>query len=318
MFYIFHGDDAHSQKEFLAKLQTRLGDPAMLDLNTTRLEGHLTLADFQQACDAMPFLAPARLVLVQDFFKGKPDKDMLADLLAYLPHLPETTRLVFLESAALSANHKALKLAEQDEQGFARQFNRPEGNQLEKWIRQRVADKDGRISSHAAHILAVNVGSQLDILENEIEKLVVYAGDEEIGINTIGLLSPYAAEASIFDLVDAMGNRNGKRTAVLLQQKLNEGTEPFYLFSMIVRQFRLLIQVKELADAGERPPSIGKILKLHSFVAGKLFQQSANFSQEQLEQIYRHLLEIDVGVKTGKNEMITALNLLVGGLAQPL
>ncbi len=318
MFYIFHGDDAHSQKEMLAKLQAKLGDSGILDLNTTWLEGHLTLADFQQACDALPFLAPARLVLVQDFFKNKPEKGVLNDLLAYLPHVPETTRLVFLESAALPANHKAIKLAEQDKGGFARRFKRPEGGQLERWIRQRVADKDGRISSHAAHILAVNVGNQLELLENEIEKLTLYAGEEEIGVQTIGLLSPYAAEASIFDLVDAMGNRNGKRTAVLLQQKLSEGAEPFYLFSMIARQFRLLIQVKEMADAGERPPAIGKTLKLHSFVAGKLYQQSANFTLPQLEQIYRHLLEIDVGVKTGKNEMRTALTLLVGGLAQPL
>jgi hypothetical protein len=34
----------------------------------------------------------------------------------------------------------------------------------------------------------------------------------------------------------------------------------------------------------------------------------------QLEQIYRHLLNIDVEVKTGKNDMTTALNLLVANL----
>ena len=39
MFYLFHGDDEHSQRETLADLMAKLGDPTMLDLNTTRFEG---------------------------------------------------------------------------------------------------------------------------------------------------------------------------------------------------------------------------------------------------------------------------------------
>jgi DNA polymerase-3 subunit delta len=122
------------------------------------------------------------------------------------------------------------------------------------------------------------------------------------------------AAASIFDLVDALGNRNGRKASLLLQQKLNEGIDPFYLFSMFVRQFRLLIQVKELADAGYRPQGISRELKLHSFVVGKLFQQARGFSQRELEQIYRRLLDVDVDVKTGQDDMQTALHLLVANL----
>ena len=74
MFYIFHGQDTHSQKETLAKLTAKLGDPAMLDLNTTRLEGAVTMTHLQQACNAMPFLAKVRLVLVTNLLSSKPDK----------------------------------------------------------------------------------------------------------------------------------------------------------------------------------------------------------------------------------------------------
>ncbi len=314
MFYLFHGKDTHSQKETLAKLTAKLGDPAMLELNTTRLEGAVSLSELRRACDALPFLAKARIVIVTGLFGTKPDTAFLKDLAAYLPNLPETTRLVFMESSALKSSHRIVKLAEAEKSGYVKQFDLPEGGALDRWVKQRVEGKNGRISAHAAHILAANVGSDLGILENEIEKLVLYKGEEEIGIKDVGLLSPYAAEASIFELVDAIGSRNGKKAAVLLQQKFNEGTDPFYLFAMIVRQFRLMIQVKELAEADLRPPAISKALKMHSFVSGKLYQQAQHFSLPQLEQIYRHLLDIDVGVKTGKNEMTTALNLLVAGL----
>jgi DNA polymerase-3 subunit delta len=155
----------------------------------------------------------------------------------------------------------------------------------------------------------------LQILDNELEKLVLYKGEEgTIESDDISLMCPYVAEANIFDLVDALGNRNGRRAATLLQQKFNEGVEPFFLFSMFVRQFRLLILVKECADAGMKPPDIARTIKQHSFVVGKLYQQCRNFSLNQLEQIYRHLLDVDVGVKIGRNDIITALDLLVATL----
>jgi DNA polymerase III subunit delta len=324
MFYIFHGDDSHSQKETVANLISKMDDPSMLDLNTTRLDSRATFTELRQSCDAMPFLAKVRLVVVTDLLSSKPDKEFVDQLAAYLPALPETTRLIFLESSKLRENHRLLKLAEELKTGYVKLFTRPEGSALERWIREKVAEKGGRIQPRAAHLLAANVGNDLQLLYNEIEKLVLYKGWDgnepreitarEITAEDVTLLCPYLAEANIFDLVDAIGNRNGKQAALLLQHKFNEGVDPFYLFAMFVRQFRLLIQVKELADEGQNPPAIALALKMHSFVVGKIYQQARGFSLSQLEHIYRHLLDIDVGVKTGRTELPTALNLLVAGL----
>ncbi|MBK8901148.1 MAG: DNA polymerase III subunit delta [Anaerolineaceae bacterium] len=314
MFYIFHGDDSHAQQETVAQLIGKLGDPGMLDLNTTKLESNVTFSQLQQAASAMPFLAKVRLVIVRDLLSSKLDKAFQKQLLAYLPTLPETTRLLFLESQPLKANDPLVKLAESEKSGYVKQFSKPEGPMLERWIKQQVEAGNGRITPQATHMLAVNIGSQMEILSREIEKLLLYCNGEEIQSEEVKRLSPYAAEASIFDLVDALGNRNAKKASQLLQEKFLEGADPFYLFSMFIRQFRLLIQVKELADDGKRPQTIGQELKMHSFVVGKLYQQCQGFSLAQLEQIYRHLLEIDVDVKTGRNDMTTALNLLVASL----
>ncbi|MBE2224740.1 MAG: DNA polymerase III subunit delta [Anaerolineae bacterium] len=318
MFYIFHGDDSHSQKEYLAKLTAKFGDPGMLDLNTTRFEGYVSLRDLSQACDAMPFLAPVRLVIVEGLLShAKVDKVYEKSLADYLPHMPTSARLVFLEDKPLSAKNALIKLAEKTENGYVKQFSQPEGRDLEKWIQKRAAEKGGTISFQAVHLLAINIGSNLAMQDNELEKLILYKGNAEIMPADVELLSPYLAEASIFDLVDALGNRNEKKAALLLQKKFAEGTDPFYLFSMFIRQFRLLIQVKEAAQDGSRPPAISQQLKMHSFVAGKLYQQSQQFSLPQLEQIYCHLLNVDVQVKTGRNDLTTALNLLVAVLTSP-
>ena len=118
--------------------------------------------------------------------------------------------MVLLESEELSESNPILLLATNEDSGYVKSFIRPVGLKLERWIRRNVSDGDGSISSRAVHLLAINVGNDLDLLDQEIEKLLLYKNGESIEPEDVTLLCPYVAEASIFDLVDAMGNRNGK------------------------------------------------------------------------------------------------------------
>ena len=55
---------------------------------------------------------------------------------------------------------------------------------------------------------------------------------------------------------------------------------------------------------------------LHRFVAEKGRRQSRNFSMEQLETIYRKLLETDLAIKTGRMDQVLALDMLIAGLSR--
>ena len=126
---------------------------------------------------------------------------------------------------------------------------------------------------------------------------------------------PYAQQAIVFDLVDALGRRDGRTASQTLHHLLDAGEHPLGLMGMIARQFRLLIQVKELKEEGATPRDIAKALKLHPFPAGKLHNQATHFTAGQLEAVYRHLLDTDLAIKTGEIEADVALDLLVAGLA---
>jgi DNA polymerase-3 subunit delta len=84
---------------------------------------------------------------------------------------------------------------------------------------------------------------------------------------------------------------------------------------MIARQFRLLIQAKELKDEGATPRDVAQALRLHPFPARKLYHQATHFTAAQLEAVHRHLLDADVAIKSGQLEAEVALDLLVAGLA---
>lgn len=315
MFYLFHGEDEFSQRETLGQLIAKLGDGQLLEMNTSRFEGgKASLPALRDSCNTVPFLASVRLVICEEVLAKMP-ASIMKELVDYLPHLPNSTRLVFLESQKLPASHPVLQLAERVKNGYVKEFTPLAEHLLERWVVKRVVERGGQITILAARLLAESVNGDMRALANEVEKLVLYKlGKGAIEVVDVVALCPYAAEATVFDWVDAVGSRQSKRAGLLLQQKRNEGADPFYLFSMIVRQFRLLIQVKFLMDKGLKAPAIATQLKMSGFVVNKLAQQGQRFSLEQLKQVYGHLLEMDMGVKTGKMDMDTGLDLFVAGI----
>jgi DNA polymerase-3 subunit delta len=326
-FYVFHGADEFTRAETLADFKRRLGPPDTVDLNTTFLEGEgLTLAELRHACDAIPFLAEKRLVIVEGLLaRLTPRKDrelstaqqeVLIALADYLPRLPQTTRLVFVEEKPLPALHPVVQLAQREETGYVKRFDPPGDKALPRWIKKRVHKYGGEIEPQAVQQLAAVVGTDLRLLDQEIAKLVTYVDAERaITRADVDAVVPYAQAAVVFDLVDALGQRDGRTAAQTLHRLLDAGEHPLGLLAMIVRQFRLLIQVKEMKAEGATPPDIAKRLGIHPFPARKLTTQATHFTAAQLEAVYRHLLDTDVAIKSGEIEAEVALDLLVAGLA---
>ncbi len=100
----------------------------------------------------------------------------------------------------------------------------------------------------------------------------------------------------------------------LLHNLLDE-MDPLQIYSMILRQFRLLIQTRELQDNGGTLDEVTRTLNLHPYVGKKIFNQAQRFSLAELEAIYRDLFEMDERIKTGRVEPDLALEAFVAGFA---
>ncbi len=341
MYYIFHGEDEFGRAEAVAQLREKLAerDPAMADLNTNILDGRkITAGELRHACDTIPFMADRRLVIVYGLLgrlasgrrakKGaEPDSDeepawkreFLSELCDYLPTLPPTTRLIFVETRVLPASNPILKLAKatgEPNGAFVKAFALPKDGDLPNWIRRRTWDKQGEISHEAVVMLAALVGGDLRLLDQEIEKLLLYTDGKQITATDVKTLVSRAREASIFDLVDSIGLCQTDRALLLLHRMLDDLAAPLYLLSMIARQIRILMQISELQGQGLNEREIATRLKLHPFVTKKGLAQIQNFDKAQLQEAHRRLVEADWSIKTGKTEDVLALDLLVVDLSR--
>jgi DNA polymerase-3 subunit delta len=224
--------------------------------------------------------------------------------------------VVFVERGKLSDSNKILKLAQSDANGYEKAFAPPKDST--SWIIKRAKDVyDANIAPAAATALSSVTMGDLRRADNELFKLVSYvAGERAINEADVALLTPYVADASMFEMVDALAEGRGKVAVSLVHRLLDQGDDVFGLYGMITRQFRLLLLAKEHITSGGSPKEIASAIGVHPFVAEKLAKQTRSFSLEQLETIYRALQEYDFKMKTGQIEPNLALDLLIAGLTR--
>lgn len=324
--YLLHGEDEFAIAQFVAELKAKLGDPAMADMNTTRLDGRsLSYPELVTATHAVPFVAPRRLVVLSDplaRFSSEPAK---GKFLALLGRIPPTTALVLIENRTLTPEkarkrgqvHWLEKWAkEAGDRVYLRSFAVPSGAGMTDWIRQRARKLGGQFTLQAAGVLASLVGDEVRLADQEIQKLLVYVNfSRPVEADDVDLLTASAPQGDIFALVDALGNRNGQQALGMLHRLL-AGGEALSIFGMVVRQFRLLLLAREILDQRGGETEVAQRLGVHPFVAQKVTAQARRFSLPALESIYRRLLEIDLAGKSGEMDTSLGLDLFIAQITQ--
>lgn len=302
MIIFLHGPDTWRSQQKLSEIQTKFKkdiDPS--GSNITILNGgKINLADFNQAVTARPFLARRRLIIVKDLAaEGKDTAKEVAKILDDIDN--DEIMLVFLETQKLRADNVLLKRLKKEK--FAQEFGWLEGRALENWIIAQSKNNQATINSAAVNLLIERVGSDLWQMNNELAKLAALADGETITPELVKQLVAGQHDDNVFNFVDALANKNPQLAHKLLADQLQSGAHELYLLTMITRQFRILIQLREALDAGQtNQRALASEFKIHPFVVQKGLSQAKRFTASQLIKIYRSLLQTDIKIKSSQGD----------------
>ena len=310
MILFLYGVDIYRSNQKLKNLKAKYVEKYG-DTNLETFEDGFELGKIKGAITALPFLADKRLVIIKNIFKSK-SKDILDGISEILEYVPEETITIFWEEAVPDKRTVLFKKLIKEK---SEEFEKLQGYKLTKWIEDDVADKGGKISGKNAEKLASYVGDDLNQLENEIAKLVTFRSEEEISSEDIDLLVNSKLSGNIFNLVDAVGTGDYRKTAQYMHELLAQGENEIYILTMIVRQFRNLILIKDYEGKLDKI-GIAKEVGLHPFVVQKGMAQARKFSIQELKNMYEKLLDTDIAIKTGEKEPLLALDLLVKELCK--
>jgi DNA polymerase-3 subunit delta len=313
--YFLFGNDEFAISRKLKDFESDFTDPTSADMNTARLDARsVSDNDLNNALNAMPFLAKRRLVYLTNPSAKYNNASLRKKFLEYIEKAPDTTRLVMYESVEPkeAEKHWIVKWAGKNEKLIqTKAFMLPRLKEMTGWIVNETKKQEGQIEPRAAEMLKDMVGIDTRQAGMEIAKLLAYVNwARPVTSQDVEAVCIVTSQQSVFDFVDALSSGNGKSAQHLLHRLL-ESEDPFSLWGMVVRQFRLLIQAREILDGRGNKDDVARALGVHPFVAEKTSQQAGRFSVEALEFVFHKLLAIDEGVKTGQVTLDLALDTLV-------
>jgi DNA polymerase-3 subunit delta len=320
MIKVLHGEDEYSSSEALRKIRASAGPEEVRDANTTVFEGKsYKLADVIGAAQVVPFMADRRIVIVRGVLERMQRRDKSLgnewrDLTDLLRVVPASTDLVFVEQVTL--RDKGLALKSVGPSANVQQFQKKRGGELEAWVRDRFVHYGASPTRDAVARITWLAGTDMRLLDQEIKKLTLYAGDRDVTDDDVDLMVPDAREASIFAAVDAVLERRPTVAMKLLCSLLSGGSSVQSILSMLARQVRLLILSIELQQQGVAQEELGKRIGLtNRYALDKTMRQSANFGTDHLANIMRRLLAADLAIKQGNMNERLAVEILVSELS---
>ena len=304
--YLLYGEEAYLKKQYKDRMKKAIipdGDT----MNYAYYEGKgINPAELVDLAETMPFFADLRLIVVENsgFFKNSATE--LAD---YKKSMPDTVCLLFIENEVDTRGkmYKAVK-----DRGRIVEMGRQDEKTLLYWIAGNVKKEGRQIKESTARYLVSKTGTDMENLEKELEKLFSYTiGQEEITAADIDDICTTQISNKIFDMIEAVAAKRQKQALNYYYDLLALKEPPMRILYLLARQFKLLLEVKDLMGRGNDKARIAKTAKLHPFVAGKYMQQCRTFTKAELRDIMEEAASTEEMVKTGRLNDVMSVEIFI-------
>lgn len=282
--YLLEGEEEYVKDAAIRKL-TESVDEAARSLNVEMLAD----ADAESliaACETLPFLAVQRLVVC----KALPVEESWKRISAYLPHLPETTLLIFFVRGAAPGNLGLVKALKKEDRIVNCVPLSPADAAV--WVQNQAKRFPVRINPRDARFLVELCGTDLTMLSNEFSKAACYAGaGNEVTREVISTAVTRNIEYGVFDMVDAFAagkTENGLRAL----HTLLERESAFGIAALLSSRFKQILSARLLLEQKLSKQEAVRQLGGSPYAAGKAYDAAKRFSKEKLISAIRDFSDV--------------------------
>jgi DNA polymerase-3 subunit delta len=295
--YFLTGSDRPKIGRALRRLRSRFGDDAVEVLSADSASGD----DVVASLNSLGLFGQGRLVVVHGVETWqKADVEALG---GYLPNPAPGSVLALVADEPAKDDALARLVAAGGGEVLAYDIPKPKDPSV--WVRAEFGRLGAQASDDAARRLVEIAGDDVALLEQEVEKLVTWAGGEQIEVEQLAVP---LAESPSWALSDAWGSRDVGAVLAACEIELEKGTEPFLIAVRLAAQVGLVRAVQALAGEGLSTRDIAKRLKKHEFRVRKAMAHAERYSRDELDAAVVRLAELDAALK-GASRLANELEL---------
>lgn len=293
--YLLYGEEAYLKKQYKDKLRSAMLSPDDT-MNYAYYEGKgVNVKEVIDLAETLPFFAERRLIIMENtgFFKNATPE--LAD---YIKEMPDTTAIIFIESE-VDKRGKLYKAVQS--KGRAVELGRQDEATLLRWVAGNVKREKKHIAEGTVRHFIAKVGTDMENIQKELEKLFCYTMEKDtITVEDVEAICTTQITNQIFEMINAVADKKQRKALDYYYDLIALKEPPMRILFLLARQFKLLLEVKELDKQGYAKKEIAEKAGLNPFVVGKYQTQAKAFSSKELRKIIEDSVDTEECVKTGR------------------
>ncbi len=263
---LIYGVDSGLVRERAGKItKAILGDMANDSFAKTELSEAELLSDPPRLADelsAVSMMCSKRVIIIRDA------GDKLTKIIEQAASCFHKDNFLIVIADDLAGKSSLRAFFEKNPTCAALACYRDEIRDIQAVIRQKFETAGINYERGVLDYLTGQLGNDRYVTYQEIEKLIIYAGDEKkLSLNDAQLLVDYNQDTQLDDIINAVADRNLAALEKTLSQHLREGTSPILYLRALQRYFNRLYSIRtqmqqgqsaEMVIAGLRPPVFWK------------------------------------------------------------
>lgn len=293
-FQLIYGEERYMVRYYKNMLIQKLSQPDD-EMNRTFFRDNSTEpSQIAEAAQVLPFFAEHRLLVVEDsgFFKTS------SDMTDHMETFPETTYIVFVERE-IDKRNRLFKWIGKN--GCVTECVRQQEKMLKQWMAGYAKKAGKSISVKSVERLIERVGTDMEMLSNELEKCIGYVGDRTaIEVSDVDAISSGVTVSKLFDMIDAVALGEKDRALRLYDDLLANKESPMSILYMFSRHINILLQMKECGNLGLSQSETAKKCGVPPFTVSKYARQAALFKRSKLLAMLETRLEYEEKFKSGR------------------
>lgn len=326
--YFVYGDESYLSVFYANSLAASVADTSGMSFNYYYFDSETVNFDaVYEACETLPVMSDRVCILVKDFNFVKINAEELKLYTDYFPCIPDTATLIFLMSGIdvdVKQNPKWKTIIDEfNKNGTVFCLSKRTDSQVADLLVRSAGKRNTSISKANAEYFISVVGSQMNVLLNEFDKVCSFSNGNEITKEMIDEIAVRSIEASVFDLTDAINSNKNDRAFEILSELIKTKTEPTIIIGTIAFSYADIYRAKaaETNRSGwsEYLRSFTNY-KNKSFRLDKAAKAARRLTMDQIKEILAAVSEADIKIKafsTDNNvileELLAKLLFITGG-----
>ncbi len=302
-FYLLIGSEGYLKKQYRDKLVDSMvnSDDTM---NYYYAEGNNPdLNNIYELGETLPFFAERRVIVMENTGLLK----KASDVNEHFEKFPDTTYVIMVEEKVDKRNGLYKWFGKH---GYVSEMDKPDEKMLVSWVKKLCAEANKTIDDATIYYMIQHMGMEMYLLKNELEKLFSYCCNQtHITLEDMKAVCIDEAEDKVFDMLDAIGNRNQKKALQLYRDLLELRKPAMQILALLIRHFNILMQVSGLT--GKDNKTIASLAGIAPYFVKSYAKQAEAYTFEQLKSMLEQCQKTDYEVKTGKIKDVVGVELLI-------